>query len=246
MGSSDIHGHFAGRERLDNMAMRRSRTGDVAQQQGRVTKYNKNRKAQIPKKYLTAMRRVAYSTLSAQQEIKFHMHTEVGVGVDLGGVLWNCTAISQGDTDETRDGDSIYLKKWTINFGWTAGDGNNLVRVIAFQWKENDTFHVPLPTDVLQIVGSPISPLSTYLHDKEQGKNFGVLYDETFALAVNAATESMEKSIDVSLQYARRKIQYNAGSVGGSNKLYVLAISDSGAVPNPQLKFVSRVLYTDC
>lgn len=218
--------------------------GDAAGQRGRP-RGRRSTKNYVPKRYLTAMRHVAYNAMQKQQENKFHMHTELGVGIDLGGTLWSCTSVSQGDTDEGRDGDMLYLKKWTVNYSFTAGDGNNTVRFIAFQWKENDTYHVPLVTDILQIVGNAVAPLSTYLHDKEQGKNFGVLYDETHHISANTGTEGIERSIDVPLRYARRRVQFNSGSVGGSNKLYVLAISDSGAVPNPQLKFVSRIIYSD-
>lgn len=40
-------------------------------------------------------------------------------------------------------------------------------------------------------------------------------------------------------------MQYVGGTTIGTNQIYYLAISDSAAIPNPTLRFVARMNWTD-
>jgi len=42
-----------------------------------------------------------------------------------------------------------------------------------------------------------------------------------------------------------KTIAFNPGAISGFQQTYAMFISDSAAIPNPQLNIVSRVEYTD-
>ena len=79
------------------------------------------------------------SLLQEVQELKIFVAQSTGISVDFGGSIVDLTAITQGDSDTTRDGDRVMLKE--VTFRWVAqvGDAYNLVRVILFQYVPDST-----------------------------------------------------------------------------------------------------------
>jgi len=181
--------------------------------------------------------RIVNSKLSAAQETKFFTPSQLAVGVDFSGSLWQISAIPQGDTDSQRDGDSLRYKHISLRFGWSAGDGANFVRVVLFKWSDRTT---PTSATILQIVGTANAPFSSFTWDSK--KQITLIYDELFALVDEADNSIVCRKIE---RVVRGTPQYQAATINGTHQIWLLAISDSGATPNPQFNFVAQLTYTD-
>lgn len=153
--------------------------------------------------------------------------------------------IPQGNTDISRVGDKITIRGLEMRFELTVADVTNALRIIVFQWYPNTS----LPAAPTNPVGSSILAdvttypwLSNYVHDYQN--QYGVLYDKLFNLnTVNKPT--IEFKIKPRMRYVKKTINFTGGTNDGSNKLFMLLVSDSGAGPNPSVRVQSRIRFDD-
>lgn len=157
------------------------------------------------------------------------------------GYVLHLTSISQGDGASTRDGNSILLRSVQSRFSLYSADATQVIRVIYFQWFPEST---PTVTDILSntytgdvnLVNSPYE-----LHARSQ---FRILADRTYALEGS----SNELAIDRIMvkKFARRMVTFDTTSTTAPiNGLYMLVVSDSGAVSHPYIHVVNQVNYSD-
>lgn len=172
-------------------------------------------------------------------EWKFNMVASSAQNISLGGLLIPLADINQGDSDSTRNGDAVSLKKLEINFGFYAATQANACRLLVFQW-------FPLTTDgpglasLLFNTGTAYTVFSNYQQDTYQ--SYQILYDEIFSVS---PTEALRVGRCVMDTFARRSIQYTAGTITGTSKLYAYVISDDGVTPYPTFSCHSKLTYTD-
>jgi hypothetical protein len=119
-----------------------------------------------------------------------------------------------------------------------------MFRLVCFQWHPNSGVNAPTVSAILQSTGAT-GPLSTYNHDEESSRQFTILYDKCYAMTLGTSTSQVVSNIRVPLKYAKKKVQFDAATDEGANKLYMCVISDSGAAPNPTIESYSRIIYTD-
>lgn len=183
--------------------------------------------------------------VSRQQEHKVFDNTVGSTGISSGGSLYGpLTAPIQGTGDSQRVGDRITLKKMTFREAMVYGDGTNHLRLIIFQWYQNSAVAAPLLTDILQTTGNPIC--SSINDTNMDGKKFKVLHDKVYNLTQNGANGASFSQIKLyGRRIARKAIQFNPGATSGFNHIYMYAISDSAAVPNPSVTHFSRCEYID-
>lgn len=173
------------------------------------------------------------------RENKYH-DTLLSVTEEYGGSVYSISDVPQGDTDITRDGDQFVQRALRIRGKVVVADSHNLLRMLVFRWKQDDT---PTVSDLLSstYVGSVRAPYSPYHHDGRT--NFTVLFDKTYL------TDSYKTAVQIDTKWInlRNKKQYmTAGSsTAGKNKIYVMIISDSAAEPSPLCDIVSRLTFTD-
>jgi hypothetical protein len=179
--------------------------------------------------------------ISAQQEHKF-FEIRNAFGVTYAGTVTSLSDVPQGDTDSTRDADTLMPTSLVMRFGMTVGDTTNFFRVIIFRW--HSALSVPTVVQVLQNASSSTGGVySDFNHDLRS--NFQVLFDKTFTLGTTAVTSNQVVFFNKTLKMARKPIQYTSGSTSGSDKIYFLAISDSAAIPNPTWNYAFRLNFTD-
>lgn len=193
--------------------------------------------------------------IHSEQEIKYSIgNLDVNTITNAGfitGAPWN---IAQGDTDQTRDGDTLkWIGKMHVRLGLVCADTTNVVRIIIFQWHPtSDNAPTPDVQDILAIgpSGSP-DTLSHYNHDERQ--NFRVIFDKAYSLVGNGTADTypgttstvIYRRYKISLRKARKRVQFTAGTTEGTNKFFFLAITDSAAGPNPEVAFSIKTFFTD-
>jgi len=144
--------------------------------------------------------------------------------------------VIQGNTDQQRDGDQLYMLSLEIRLYTVAADIFNVLRLIVFQWFPNT---VPLSSQLLFDPANGIT--SPYNHD--QRYQFRVLYDKTNITGADwHAAQLMHRYIT---KIPHRKVQYVNASIVGTNKLYYYIVSDSGVAPHPSVAGYFKMNYKD-
>lgn len=198
----------------------------------RSTKVSKNVKRFVNKK------------LKKEVETKYNDYYNSGTFDWNGSVYYNLTVIPQGTTDSNRIGDKISLRGIRLRYHLLCGDTYNICRIVVFQYYGNNTLHAPAVNELFQSIymGTVYAPMSPFTFDYKN--QFGILYDKTHNLNLNdRQTVGVNKKIKI--KYAKHGITFTAATTAGSNQIYIVALSDSGAATHPSIIFHSRLFYDD-
>lgn len=157
------------------------------------------------------------------------------------GTIELVNGISQGDTDQTRDGNQckMIFINWRLTITINAAATATSVRIIVIVKKDNDSV-TPNIAEVLDSTGS----LFNAMYNRDTIHKFRVLYDKR--LVLRAADRTM-----VALKFKRKmqtRIRFDgvgsASSDISKNGLYVITISNE-AVNFPAFGGVFRVSFVD-
>lgn len=186
------------------------------------------------------VRSIVKRALRSNEEEKYAIvHGSYSVSTTAG--VYSLSNTSQGSSGGGHIGDECRLK--SIEFRWDAivADTTNFLRVILFVWKPNMTLTgTPADTDVLKTTTPPNMITSCYEEDGED--MYRVLYDKVILLTTNG-----DNAIAVGKMYRKLNLKqdYTTSSSNCSNNIFLLLISDSGAVSHPTFNFTSRIAFTD-
>lgn len=152
--------------------------------------------------------------------------------------LTRLTGIPAGSDGSQRVGDVSYIKSLFFKWNSRVADSTNFVRVIVFQWFEDDAVDIPDGDKILTDM-SFISSAYTYGERRKRS----ILYDKTMAQSLQGpACGSAEVMIT---EINKRKIYYNPALVSGKNNIWMLQFSDSGLAIHPGIQWTSLVRFTD-
>lgn len=171
----------------------------------------------------------------------------------LSTAMYNLTSISQGTQDTQRIGDRIQLKsilvRLLLQYNTNPQDRTPLIRIIVFQWKEDNGAVAPLPQNILQSAtgGVPGDVLRPYTLDTNQ--TYKVLFDKIFSLSINAGSDTIVSDIYINKKFGKL-IEYSNAVTTGTNQIYLMAVtSDNIGITTlgelPLMTMRSRVRYTD-
>jgi len=162
--------------------------------------------------------------------------------------------IAQGDTDSTRDGDSLTLKSMYLSgvLEKNAADlrATQYIRIVLFQWHPNSLNIVPTAAQLF--LTDPPSGTINYnsYYIKDNRDQFTILFDRTYLLTGliaggNSTTTSAVKfKANISLKRCKKHLQYNAGATTGTQQIYGMTLGVAAA--NPVLiQAATRINYLD-
>lgn len=207
---------------------------------GKIGGRRRKRKPALTRQEKAEVATIVNRKLTKRLEKKYHLQAGAGVNYDYNGNIVSLSSVAQGDTDTTRDGDSLYIRSIRLMGDITVADSTNLYRVIVFQWLDDTT---PVASDVLSstYLGTANACNASYHHD--QRKKFRIMFDKRYVLD---STDNTRLLIDTKqLRPFVRKIQYTAATTTGTNKIWGLFVSDSSAVSHPSLNYVSKMNFND-
>jgi len=172
-------------------------------------------------------------------------------------VIGIVSAVPQGDTDSSRDGDRLmWCGTMEFNYQYVNGQaaGSDTMsngRVLIIQWHPNS---VPTVPNIL-LNGPSGSPdiYSVYNHDLRQ--QYTVLYDNHVYVvgneqsAPNANITPSTGIIRVRLPTNKwaKQAQYAAGTTNGTNQIYIIYGSDTSAAggARPVIAYSIKIFYRD-
>lgn len=217
--------------------------GSISSKGGRTyVKKMKTSSRRKSKTYRGLTKKQVMYLINGHKEKKF-FDTVNATTIDRNGSVISLCDIPQGDTDSTRDGDAVNPTSLQFGLTMTVADSYNVFRCIIFRWKPNSGLTAPTPGRILQLVASANAVNSPVIWDYKS--QFNILYDKTWVLGTINVCDNQVREIQEMLPLANVPIHYTAGSIVGSDKIFVLFISDSGAIPDPALNYYFRVAYTD-
>lgn len=208
--------------------------------------YPKAKKPKQPARYRYAD--MAYKGFNMAMKLKQlinveqkHVDTTTSTTNTYNGTLVTFNEIAQGDTDNTRDGDSLLNKKINIKgFIVAAASGaiNDVVRIIIFKDKQNT---ITTPGQYLRDVGSIYAPLSQKQRDNQfQTKK---IYDNTFSVDSGNPLKIFSIKID-QLDDHTNFVSGTTTITSGAYKMLIIGtVAPAGA--NSITTYTSRFEYID-
>lgn len=199
----------------------------------------------LSKAQKNAVKKIATSAITKVSEKKFldQASGPTQIGYDA-PVISLISMPVQGDSVNTRDGDNLFIKSLRLK-GQVATSGQDVrVRVIVFQWMEDNATSSPTASDILQDVTQYDILNSPY---KINGpKHFKVLMDRRYVL--DSPGQTWSRLFQANLKLPQKKIQFNAGLATGVGQVYVMTLSDTYTVASGSggnVTWYSRLRYLD-
>lgn len=193
----------------------------------------------LTNKVRQAVRQIAYST----QETKHHrVVDEIGFSTDSTLVELN-TVDSQGVASGQFVGQEIRQIGIRIRGKLAQADSNNVVRLVVFtpsaQFESELTAGIAIPNDLFYMA-SNWSAVREPMADK-------VFYDRNLVLNIASGQNDKIRLVNhwVNLRMRKYKINEANATKQGSDKVYMLLMSDSGVTPHPTFEFSSTLYYKD-
>jgi len=155
--------------------------------------------------------------------------------------------LAKGDTNSTREGDKVSLRRGTLHLSLTRGDTSNIIRVLVVVTPSATYAGL---SDVLEYHsysanadGVFSSPYQVKATNSEQ--TYTVLADRVFQLPNDKST--ITAKIPIKMPKKGKSCEFvGDGSVAPNNyNISLLMISDSTATPHPKASYMMRWKYID-
>ena len=204
----------------------------------------KNNNSGFTAKQKAYINRKAHQVVDSKTEVK---HIDIGIPNTsisaTNGLIVKLSNVSQGTSGLTRIG--IDIEPVALNYRWEfitgVGDSTNLCRMTVIQWFDRDNV-APTLGEIYQDITNE-RPLSAF-DFVNLGTRFRVLSDAFWALnEVNRVNVSGH--IKLWGRKMPKKMTYDDAASTGTDQLYVILWSDSGAVAHPTFKLHGRFSWRD-
>jgi len=198
-----------------------------------VRKYIPPQQRPVTKQQVKAM-------MNSETETKMFFTQNVG-NVDFSGSVWPLSYVPQGDTPLTRDGDTLRPKKLEVNYSIVSADTTQLftVWIIAYHLQGTPTMSTFFTNPPVGAVNAPLTQCS---NDSVVSNDLTVHYHKIHAFTT-AADACHAGTINVALKGVINF--YSSSSTNLKHGLFLMTVSDSGAVSHPTFQFSSCLTFTD-
>ncbi len=207
-------------------------------------KYKKYRRNGKKKRFSTSYKTMAYKGYQmGKKAMKYlntehkHFDTQVQAIFTDAGVIATLNLIPQGDTDTTRDGDSIKMMSLTLR-GACFNTVSSNIRIIIFHDKQDQ---VLIPADLLEAAYFASVNATNAPKNYDYRFRSKILFDRNFALSANGKNQyNFHKQIKLLI-----RTQFDAGTTNiTTGALKVCYIGDQ-PVTFPAMNIVYRLTFVD-
>jgi len=156
------------------------------------------------------------------------------------------TAITQGPSQNERVADTVFLERLDVSCIITTANADvfNTGRFVLFKWNESSALAIPTAADLFTNFANA---LTTSFFNFERRKTYSVIRDDYLNLTGVATSPTVTSQVTCrySLPMSSARIDYDLAATTGVGKLYLCFLSDSSALPFPQLTVNFRVYFYD-
>lgn len=172
-------------------------------------------------------------------EYKYIDNSDTSVAMNTTASITLINGVAQGDSSTTRDGIRIVMKSLDARFHLQSADATNICRVLIIQDKQHNGSS-PVIGDILQNTSEPLSFLN-----KSNSKRFRTIYNGIFSVS-NSSPATVQDVVHKDLNIITMFEGSGAtASTIKTNALYLVLLSDSGAVSDPGLTYSIRIRFVD-
>lgn len=164
-----------------------------------------------------------------------------GVSVSTSGLLVDLSQISEGSANGERSGLAIRPKELSFHYENLTTDATNKTRIMIVIWRDDTAQNNATLAQIYQDVTNAL-PLSPY-HFANYPSKFQVIYDKIHYL--DLITDAVAGAKVVIRKKLPAQIYFNAGATTGTNKIFLVMWSDSGAASHPTITLSGKFVYTD-
>lgn len=161
--------------------------------------------------------------------------------------LVHYSAVSQGGTINTREGDRIQPTRFHFSYEmlWV----NNLqyhARVILLQWKPDNLQDPPTASEILNVYNTIYAIHSPYTQSQTLRSKFKVLYDRVHSNETMNTNAGYQYKVNIT-KFASKYIDYNPGVSSGKNQLYLFVLSNTtqGDAQGPAIRRMALINWKD-
>ncbi len=173
-------------------------------------------------------------------EKKYHIESDNAAPISNTGTFIDLCEAAQGDQQTQRSGNRITPTSVAVGFAIENSEASNeAVRVIIFQWAQDDTVP-PTLGEILEVPTAPNHVYSSYV--QQQKTRFKILFDRRYDQTSGENSQFMTRKVLVTK--GLKKIRYNPALETGYDKLYLVVMTTSGGSAHIYTHF-SLVRYTD-
>lgn len=181
--------------------------------------------------------------IARRKETKHYNVYAEDVSLDTAPTIVSLTAMTQGDGDQQRDGDTIFLKN--IDFRWMARmptTSRAAIRVMLFRWYDDST---PVATDILLSGSTAIRNINgPPSHDNKQ--LYKIMVDRRYNLYYTNGRFPISLWRIFGKRLGRKQVQFQNGTTNGVGKVYLMVMSEIATGANsPTFSYYSHITYTD-
>lgn len=173
-------------------------------------------------------------------ETKYLFGQVINQSATLAGTITKLTPPAQGDNIGARDGDRIIWKNIQGKWSAVGADANNAIRFTIVQWLPDDLSDALTALSQIFQDSTSTPHISPFVLNTNARSKFRVLYDK---LLLTTLTGPDYKYSAIRVPPSRFKAtMFGAGLSTGRGMLYIIYVSDSGAVSHPAISasFVYR------
>ncbi len=173
--------------------------------------------------------------LSRMVELKMHRSTTTNTGIGTASLLIPLDAISQGDSSSTREGLRISPDKVHIRVALESenADSYNLMRCMLIQSKVGVLTSANFPS-----VMQPVAPADL--------SRYTILYDKVYSLNskdLGGVASDVISNFEIKRSVPNKIYYPDAGTAAYKGNLYIYFVSDSAAVPYPDVEHMDCGFY---
>jgi hypothetical protein len=157
------------------------------------------------------------------------------------GTIQNLSAMTQGVAQSQRVGDRCSLEAMALKYCFYPNSTNgNAVRIVLFQWLQNNSVTVPTSALVLQYNTVAYASLAPYQFTGAKDELFAIVYDKLHS--IDPGSSPAIGQAEISLK--GRDVSFDQAATTGIGHIYSLIISDAAASA-PTFSCTTRLLYRD-
>lgn len=206
-------------------------------------RYNRRRRKTYRKKQGTNWGNIAKKAFKTAKWVAGLVNAEkktfyrevVGTPGTSAGTSWNVIEIPQGDSSNSRNGDSVKVKNLHLTGSFTRAGNDETVRLLVVIDKQNSLNSSTLlrtPTNAQMIVYQPKNEESFY-HSR-------LLYDKCY----NVNTYKPEFKFNIKLRI-NEHVNYNSGSIVVNTNAIKIFYYTQNAIGSTNIEFQTVATYFD-
>lgn len=175
-----------------------------------------------------------------------YVQTDLGTSISNSATIQKMAPINLGNYATDRIGNKVTPTSWSVRGNITGNDNFNYIRLVVFQWYDDNLLNPPLYTEVFENTSGNSQLYSTF-NRQNLNVQFQVLADKLYRVTANSNNPDLNKARIIKLKGYKnlREMSFLGANTDGFGQIYCLLVSDSSMIGHPAFEGFGVVNYRD-